>query len=422
MPTAARAQLDPRYLWIAAAPAAIFATSAVLVSNLAVPVDTEPFIGRFDIYNAAASRIGVLAATMLLVGACFGSIGYFIYRWRLLDTASRRWTLLAYAALALGASSIYGFVGNQHSAMDYAGPSLACHAATEGDVRPTLPQAREPARIRPVRPCDSSLFTKMDWLAWFQELAVVLAFSALVCGALSTLAARKRDDPSPTRIEGENGSASEALADAAAAQEEADLQHWEEQSEALNAFLYLGALLLATALLFINAFLRWPTFVLAPSASLEGYLSALVSYYGFTFSVMLGAFYIPAALALSRKVRARTPGTTDGSNVPAAFKGPLQALKIVLAISSSAIAGALPDILDKIVLNQRRSGGGFIQRRATRQMTLPTSSATSKAPSRATSTPTGRPIASPSPLRKPLRTSTGIPIGLPPINGTNTTL
>lgn len=356
MPKAARAELDPRYLWIAAAPAAIFTISAILVSYLAAPVDTEPFIGPFDIYNAAAARTGVLAATMLLVGACFGSIGYFVYRWRLLDTSSRRWTLLAYAALAGGAASIYVLVGDQHSATDYAGPSLVCHAAKQGDRRPELPPATlpkgtgqsEPPRVRRVNECDASLFDRMVWLTMFQEWAVVLAFSALVCGALSTLAARRRDDPSATRIESEDGPASGTLADFAAAQDEADLQHWEDQSEALNAFLYLGALLLATALLFINAFLRWPTFVLVPSASLNSYLDALVSYYGFTFSVMLGAFYIPIALALSQKVRARKPATADGSSVPAAFKGPLQALKIVLAISSTAIAGALPDILEKI--------------------------------------------------------------------------
>ncbi|HZF94419.1 MAG TPA: hypothetical protein VEZ20_06040 [Allosphingosinicella sp.] len=352
MPNSARAELDPRYLWIAAAPAAIFTISAVLVSNLAAPVDTQPFINpTFDIYNAAAARTGVLAATMLLVGACLGSIGYFIYRWRLLDTPSRWWTLLAYAALALGASSIYRLI-EDHSTTDYAGQSLACYAATAGDVPPRLQKAPvagtqtpEPQRIQRFHRCGNELFKKMDWLAWFQGLAVVLAFSALVCGALSTLAARKRDDPSPNPVETDGAPASEALARAAAAQDQADLQYWEEQSEALNAFLYLGALLLATALLFINAFLRWPTFVLAPSTSLESYLSALVSYYGFTFSVMLGAFYIPAALVLSRKVRARKPDEGDGSSVPAAFKGPLQALKIVLAISSTAIAGALPDIL-----------------------------------------------------------------------------
>ena len=53
---------------------------------------------------------------------------------------------------------------------------------------------------------------------------------------------------------------------------------------------------------------------------------------------------------------------------------------------------------------------------------LPTSSATSNAPVLSNVTPTGRPRALPSVLRKPVRKSTGNPLGLPSLNGTNTDL
>ena len=58
----------------------------------------------------------------------------------------------------------------------------------------------------------------------------------------------------------------------------------------------------------------------------------------------------------------------------------------------------------------------------TRQTVFPTSSAIKRAPVLSTATPTGRPRASPSALRNPVTTSSALPFGRPPLNGTNTTL
>ena len=62
------------------------------------------------------------------------------------------------------------------------------------------------------------------------------------------------------------------------------------------------------------------------------------------------------------------------------------------------------------------------QRPLTRQTTLPRSSAISSAPVRSTATPTGRPRARPCVSRKPVTTSRALPLGRPPLNGTQTTL
>lgn len=366
-----RKTLDPRHLWIACAPAAIFALGAVLIYHFARPFDAPPeFAGSFDPYKAGAARNSVLAATILFIGACIAAIGYFVSRWVLLDGKSRQWTLLAFFALVGGASFIQEMIP-RHTTTDFAGLSIACFAADQSKApAPRLPPAREdraaapaqekagPVRIYSNPDCGNDLFKLMALLAWLQTAAVFLAFSALVCGAISTLASRPRPagaGPERPSAEGGQGLPAGSLPDevaarieAAAKQDEADLQHWEERSEALNGFLYLGAFLLATSLLFINAYLRWPTFVLAPTPTLEAYLVSLVAYYGYTFSVMLGAFYIPAALLLSRRVVARKDASAGDPGLPVAFKGPLQALKIVLAISSTAIAGALPDILKQI--------------------------------------------------------------------------
>jgi hypothetical protein len=58
----------------------------------------------------------------------------------------------------------------------------------------------------------------------------------------------------------------------------------------------------------------------------------------------------------------------------------------------------------------------------TLQTVLPTSSAISKAPVLSIATPTGRPRASPLAFKNPVTTSSALPCGRPPLNGTNTTL
>jgi hypothetical protein len=58
----------------------------------------------------------------------------------------------------------------------------------------------------------------------------------------------------------------------------------------------------------------------------------------------------------------------------------------------------------------------------TRHTVFPKSSAISDPPSRSTASPTGRPRAWLSEFRKPVTKSSAGPLGLPPLNGTNTTL
>ena len=63
---------------------------------------------------------------------------------------------------------------------------------------------------------------------------------------------------------------------------------------------------------------------------------------------MLASFYIPVATILTGKVKALKPAAQGESKLPDAFKGPLQPLKIVLGLFSTALAGALPSIIDMI--------------------------------------------------------------------------
>src|ERR1700760_5041389 len=58
----------------------------------------------------------------------------------------------------------------------------------------------------------------------------------------------------------------------------------------------------------------------------------------------------------------------------------------------------------------------------TRQTVFPTSSAIRSAPVLSIATATGRPCASPLAFRNPVTTSSALPFGRPPLNGTKTTL
>ncbi|HEX9963451.1 MAG TPA: hypothetical protein VGB04_00525 [Allosphingosinicella sp.] len=212
-----------------------------------------------------------------------------------------------------------------------------------------------PVKYLPAVPkkCSGKGIERMRSLEWWQAFAVVFAFSALVFGAICCLA-------TPARASGDAGEA-EAARDQRLADPERDPAspalprtdpepepgHWEAQSEWLNTYLYLSALLLGTVLIFLNAYLRWPAFALVDPKPYETYASALLAFYGFTFTVMLAAFYIPVAVLLSRKVKKQSQ--TGAPGAPDAFKGPVQLIKILLGLFSPALAGMLPNILDKIV-------------------------------------------------------------------------
>ena len=128
-----------------------------------------------------------------------------------------------------------------------------------------------------------------------------------------------------------------------------DVEHWERQSEWLNTYLYLSALLLGAALIFMSALLRWPSYVLLQREGFDAYVGSMLSYYGFVFTVMLAAFYIPVAAILSGKTKASARAAGREAKLPDAFKGPLQIIKIVLGLFSTAIAGTIPGLLDFVL-------------------------------------------------------------------------
>lgn len=352
------AAMDWRYYFIALLPALVFLLNILLLAHYAAPPDLLPErIAEFDAYKEATARIGVVATLMLFAGATLAALLFFGVSLAGIDRGRLIALVVAFLVLAVAALASSSAVKDR-TATHYAGLSLACLAATYDKERSDAARAQEKARAERRRPptggaaasapvampagvavadlaipgpCDSPKFRLMQKLQMWQFVATTLAFSALVFGGILCLG-------------GPRGS---RAAGAGEGETEPELQHWERQSERLNVCLYLSALLLATSLMFINAFLRWPEFLLSDRQQHDAYVGTLVSYYGFTFTVMLASYYIPIAAILADRVKKLSGGAGDGK-LPNAFKGPLQLLKIVLGLFSTSLAGVLPAVIDMI--------------------------------------------------------------------------
>ena len=354
-------KIDGRYFLIGLLPALVFLVNLWVLTNYALPFDVPPQrLAEFDLTREGASRISVAAAFLLVAGAAGAALLCFGYRLLLLSSPGRFAAAAAFVALSAAALGTNGAA--LPGAEDYPGRTLFCLASayTHGDSvrareaeradtrRAAVPQAPGVAvdRLpywsdRGRKECAHPSFEKAKALGALQFLLVVLAFSALVATAVGCLA-----EPQPTSAEPAEGN---GVAAGAAAQADPEVQaHWQSQARWLNICLYLGALLLGAALVFIGAFLRWPLYALLSADGYENYISAMLAYYGFTFSLMLASFYVPVAAILAGKAKSGATAPAGEAKLPDAFKGPLQLLKIVLGLASTALAGALPGIIDMI--------------------------------------------------------------------------
>jgi hypothetical protein len=349
-----------RYLLIALLPTLAFLVNQLLLKYYGDPYDILPDrIAEFDAYKEGAARIGLIGAFLLCFGVAMAGAGFFVASLRIFRTWRESALMVVGFLMLAGAAVLTQQIVIGRPAEEYAGRSLFCLAAGYGEdqsdraravekaaaeAHPGPAQDRQaagtlrdspPAAIPPGvavghlpahAHCPYPRFMRMQDLATWQFRVTALAFAGLVFGGIFCLAGPdKAAAPGPSRETAE-----------------ADHQHWQSQSEWLNASLYLSALLLATNLMFIHAFLRWPGFLLADAQGRDAYVGTMVSYYGIAFSVMLAAYYIPVAVILARKAK------KGKGSLPEAFKGPLQVLKIVLGLSSTALAGALPAFLDLV--------------------------------------------------------------------------
>lgn len=348
--------LDPRYILIALLPTLVFGVSQLLLKYYGEPWDVLPArLAEFDAYKEGAARMAVIGAFILFFGTALAGLLFFAASLRRFRRDEAGLMVVGFLMLAGAAVLTQQFVIGR-PAEEYAGLRLFCLAAGYGQPQRDEARADEAAAAAPssaqavgvarrsTRPaieagvaverlprhatCPYPRFERMRQLLTWQFRGTALAFAGLVFAGIFCLA---RPD---------NSASLPRSGPAVAAN--GDVRHWEWQSVQLNTSLYLSALLLGTNLLFIHAFLRWPNFLLAEPHGRDAYVDTMVSFYGFSFSSMLAAYYIPVAALLASRAQKGEGG------LPEAFKGPTQIVKIVLGLSSTALAGALPDILDLV--------------------------------------------------------------------------
>lgn len=323
------------YYLIALLPALVFLVSQLLLKYYANPYDIVPEkISEFATYREGAARIGLLAAFMLFFGAAVAGFLFFLLSLYVCRTAAGPMIagfLMLAAAAVLTQQVIIG-----RPAEEYAGLSLFCMAAgygTEAERASRISgQAVPPPGVAVERlpsnaTCPYPRFSPMQALLSWQFRGTAVAFAGLVMAGIFSLAGP---------VGGDEGPSSPPLGRA-----EADLRHWERQSQWLNASLYLSALLLVTNILFVYCFLQWPAFLLPDRQGRDTYVGAMVCFYGVAFSTMLVAYYVPVAAILASRVK-------EGQGSLQAFKGPVQRLKIATGLLSTTLAGLLPVLLDLI--------------------------------------------------------------------------
>src|SRR4051794_36509549 len=325
---------------IALLPLLAFTASELILERSALNFEWMPkYFGEFDANRAEALRLSAFGAFFLFSACALGAFLYFLYTLRRLQRTS--------AVIVLGlfvlANLIIGSMlvpATTTQADKFVGSPLVCKALgyNAEQSRQGMPDPKTPeAKIRPVQvkvpekpaagtPCSEATLEPLNWLLGLNKLGVLLGLTSLVFGAILCLAG-----PASNVQWGQSE----------------ELAHYEDQSDQLNTYLYLSALLLVTGLFFISAVFRWPTHALltADSASYETHVGALVTFYGFAYTVMLASFYIPVAISLSAQVKRLKPATVAEAGVPAAFKGPLQLLKIAAAIFSTTLAGILSSLV-----------------------------------------------------------------------------
>lgn len=314
--------LRPWYvLFIAVTPLLVYLASERLLGSFALNFGAVPeYFTEFDRHRAEAARLGSVGAFFLMAAAAAAAFAYFLYTLRLLEKRSALLVAAVFLATVVTLSVMSPAQSSPHNTA-YSGSGLLCAALTYGDVEKPLPVEKGPppkVKVSDARvdgACPAGAHRQVRSLLAWNQFAVLLGLASLIFGSICCLAGPSGGTPDPM-----------------------DLPHWEEQSERLNGYLYLSAILLVTGLMFVAAMLKWPSFALLAPASYEAHVNALTAYYGFTYTVLLGSFYVPVAMILSGRVKKLKAAPTSGGKVPEAFKGPLQLLKIAAAIFSTSLA------------------------------------------------------------------------------------
>lgn len=317
-------------VFIGVAPLGVYVLSEWLLRTVGLDFGTAPKeLLAYDANRAAAPRLAAFGAFLLMTGASAAAFLYFLFTLRLLE----KWSLVivggVYAAtLILLSLTVLPQRGPQEAAFSQSG--LVCTVFYyEGQKEFTAIEAKgkKTGRVQvPEKlgtdPCQTGKRHQLVSLMKWNQRVVLLGLVSLIFGSICCLAG-----PAATAPLG------------------GELEHYEDQSERLNTYLYLSAALLVTGLFFVATLLKWPSHALADAVGYTAHADALTTYYGVTYTMLLASFYMPIAVMLAERVRRLKPAAGGGGKLPHAFKGPLQLLKIAVAMFSTTAAGLASNLV-----------------------------------------------------------------------------
>lgn len=125
----------------------------------------------------------------------------------------------------------------------------------------------------------------------------------------------------------------------------------EQQRTRLDRYLYASAFLLVTGLFFMDAAFRWAAPFAADHNLFMEHVDALMLSNGIYYSVVLAAYYLPAAALTGRFSTAAAPPDSDGNESTdspslADRLSPSRLLKAILALLAPAMAGILTQVIE----------------------------------------------------------------------------
>lgn len=141
---------------------------------------------------------------------------------------------------------------------------------------------------------------------------------------------------------------------------ETQLETLKERMRRLKVFIATGAVLLATGILHMVAWLSWPLALVEGSElvrRMSGFSGALSVFWGMTFSLTLAAFYIPAAWSVHRQAVSlfrQDSGVERGEERDAWLEkhglslAPLKQLPQVAVILAPLLAGPLGTVVETV--------------------------------------------------------------------------
>lgn len=338
--------LQPALLLLAIPPLLVVIGGDLLLQGFTPAPIAIKLEGTNFVHGDATARLSLMTSFLLVIGATVAAFAYFVRLLLKVDGGAAGGAIGGFLLMvAIGAIfydrwSQYEMQEKLSNQVHCAAASLAAAAGQPepaGVATPATGSAPNPAetRIYPAQsPRDAAgdvlpacVTARHQWLrdktdvesAFLGAGVPALVFGAILC--LSLLPAATSDPA--TRVE-----------------------LVRRQIRRLNTILYLSAFLLVAGILFARAYYTYPTFALsdAQAGPFLAHAEALITYHAVNHSLLIAAFYLPAASILAARAEEGAADPAVGE-ARAELMAPMQLVKAAFAIFAPLLAGFLPEMV-----------------------------------------------------------------------------